>query len=258
MAAKTHKPHPVAALFPMLSKDELQEMADDIAERGLLQSIVLDPEGQILDGRNREAACKIAKVEPHYETYEGDDPAGYALATNILRRSLTKGQAAMIAAAARSVSEQSLARTGEIVGVSKTRMGEANTVQKFAPDLVDLVIAGTRTLDEAYGAARRRKQDAASEDAQLADLRKVYPELADKVVEGELTLPAAMTEMRERQARERRDREAATVAAQSITSRIPSEVASILIGVRLGTDGLITRDMISALRTAADQLEEAL
>ena len=58
--------HPVAALFPMLAGDELEELAADIKARGLLQPIVLDAEGRILDGRNRLAACKIAGVEPNF------------------------------------------------------------------------------------------------------------------------------------------------------------------------------------------------
>jgi hypothetical protein len=67
----------------------------------LLQPIVLDSECRILDGRNRHTACEIAKVEPRFETYEGDDPDGYALGVNITRRDLTKGQIALIAARAR-------------------------------------------------------------------------------------------------------------------------------------------------------------
>jgi ParB-like chromosome segregation protein Spo0J len=49
----------------MLSEDELIELADDIAANGLYEAIKLDPTGEILvDGRNREAACDIAGVEP--------------------------------------------------------------------------------------------------------------------------------------------------------------------------------------------------
>jgi hypothetical protein len=59
-----------------------------------------------------------------FETYEGDDPAGYALAVNLARRSLTKGQAAMIAAKAMIVSEtktegQSVAKA---IGTSGARI----------------------------------------------------------------------------------------------------------------------------------------
>src|SRR5687767_89338 len=99
--------HPVADLFPMLADDELRDLADDIKQRGLLQPIVLDGEGRVLDGRNRLAACRLAGVEPTFETYGGDDPDGYALSTNINRRHMTKGQQAMVAARARFVSNQS-------------------------------------------------------------------------------------------------------------------------------------------------------
>ena len=45
-----------------------------------------------LSNRNRRLACEIAGIDPAYEQYEGDDPGGYALAVNITRRHLTKGQ----------------------------------------------------------------------------------------------------------------------------------------------------------------------
>jgi ParB-like chromosome segregation protein Spo0J len=54
--------HPIAALFPMLADDELEELAADIKARGLLQPIVLDAEGRVLDGRNRLAACEKAGI----------------------------------------------------------------------------------------------------------------------------------------------------------------------------------------------------
>jgi ParB-like chromosome segregation protein Spo0J len=61
--------HPVAALFPMRADDELDELAADIKERGLLQPVVLDAEGRVLDGRNRLAACGKAGVKPDFVTY---------------------------------------------------------------------------------------------------------------------------------------------------------------------------------------------
>jgi hypothetical protein len=55
--------HPAADLFPMMSPEELQEFAADIVKNGQRHPIVLQ-NGVLLYGRNRLAACKLAKVEP--------------------------------------------------------------------------------------------------------------------------------------------------------------------------------------------------
>ncbi|HMH89628.1 MAG TPA: ParB/RepB/Spo0J family partition protein [Streptosporangiaceae bacterium] len=202
--------HPVADLFPMLPADELADLAADITERGLLQPVVLDGDGRVLDGRNRVAACEMAGVEPEFVTYDGDDPDGYALAVNIQRRNLTKGQTAIIAARACKETLQATRKVGQSLGMSAQRITQANVVLEFAPDLADAVAAGATGLDKAYEVARQRKTAADSVESQLARLRAEDPELADKVVEGELTLPGAWAEQKERAAEEDRQRLVAT------------------------------------------------
>ena len=89
--------HPLAAIFPMLPEAEIAELADDIVTYGQRVPItVLD--GQVLDGRNRLAACRFADVEPSFEIYEGGDPLGFVLSHNLHRRHLTTSQRAMVAA----------------------------------------------------------------------------------------------------------------------------------------------------------------
>src|SRR5690606_39879340 len=137
----------------MLADDELRELAEDIRQRGLLQPIVLAPDGSILDGRNRYAACQLAGVEPQYVTYEGDEPYGYALAVNIARRHLSKGQKAMVLARTeyKNYTEN---------GVSKQYVSWARQVQEYAPDLVPQVLSGTLPLNDAYATAQDRKREA--------------------------------------------------------------------------------------------------
>jgi ParB-like chromosome segregation protein Spo0J len=61
--------HPVAALFPMLADDELEELAADIKARGLRLPIIRDKEGKtLIDGRNRLVACEKAGVQPDFIT----------------------------------------------------------------------------------------------------------------------------------------------------------------------------------------------
>jgi hypothetical protein len=87
------KIHPAAELFPMLGDAELQDLGADIRKRGLLFPIsIYGKTGELLDGRNRLAACEIAEVEPSRYCYPGDDPVGFVLAANVHRRHLTAEQ----------------------------------------------------------------------------------------------------------------------------------------------------------------------
>ena len=115
--------------------------------RGQLQPIVLDSDGRILDGRNRFAACKLADVEPKFSTYEGDDPDGYALAVNISRRHMTKGQQAIVVARSCLVSKQKLRDAEAAHGINKARIAQANVILEFATDLADEVLAASALLD---------------------------------------------------------------------------------------------------------------
>ncbi|WP_083246741.1 MT-A70 family methyltransferase [Mesorhizobium sp. SEMIA 3007] len=90
-------PHPLAELFPMLSEQEVRELADDIVTYGQRHPIVL-LDGQVLDGRNRLAACRFADVEPVFIDYDGEDPLGFVLSLNLHRRHLSESQRAMVAA----------------------------------------------------------------------------------------------------------------------------------------------------------------
>ena len=85
------KIHPVAALFPMLDKAELDELAADIKANGLQQDIVRMGD-VLLDGRNRLAACELAGVKPTFQEYAGSDPQSFIVSANLRRRHLTREQ----------------------------------------------------------------------------------------------------------------------------------------------------------------------
>src|SRR5262249_7050956 len=90
--------HPLANFFPLLEGQELQDLADDIREKGQQETIKLYS-GQILDGRNRYRACRLAGVEPEFEDKSDEsDPLAYVISLNIKRRHLTTEQRAMLAA----------------------------------------------------------------------------------------------------------------------------------------------------------------
>jgi hypothetical protein len=82
--------HPLADAYPMLAEADLAVLAADIKANGLISKIVLH-EGMILDGRNRELACKLAGVEPQYRLLpEGRDPTAWVESANEHRRHLSQ------------------------------------------------------------------------------------------------------------------------------------------------------------------------
>jgi hypothetical protein len=191
---RAQEAHPVASLFPMLSTEELDELAADIAERGLLHAIVLDKDGLILDGRNRLEACNRAKVEPRFETYEGEDTVWYVLATNH-RRDMPKGAKAMAAVKAKSFAAKEWWGQGvslaQSIGVSEALVSKSTAVLEFAPELADQVIAAG-SLDDGYRIARERKEPANRNAGRLTELRSRHRDLAVQVDACELTLAHAL------------------------------------------------------------------
>ena len=89
--------HDHSRIFPMIEDDAFKELVVSIHEFGLVHPIVTF-EDQILDGRNRYAACKKAGVKPHLIEYEGNDPLGYVVISNLHRRHLSKDQRAEVVA----------------------------------------------------------------------------------------------------------------------------------------------------------------
>ena len=146
------KVHPVADMFPLMSTDELRELADDIAKNGLQEKPVFvwraDTGDLLLDGRNRLDALellgrKITKASLRIldPTCKSVDPVSYVISRNIRRRHLTSAQKEeLIAALLKIDPEKSNREIGrqlhvdhEKVGAvreQKVRTGEIPPVQK--------------------------------------------------------------------------------------------------------------------------------
>lgn len=162
-----HRPHPLADLFPRLDGDDLQTLADDIADNGLHHAVVIY-DGQVLDGRNRLAACELANVEPTFETFTGTEEEALALviSLNLQRRHLTTAQKAVLALSLLPFEEEAARRrqgtrtdllppgegsdggtalelAGARVGVSKNSVWRAREVDKQAPEVFAAMKDGT-------------------------------------------------------------------------------------------------------------------
>jgi N6-adenosine-specific RNA methylase IME4 len=145
--------YPAAGLFPMLDDEALVAMSQDIARHGLRHPIVLW-RGQLLDGRNRREACRLADVAPEVISFEGDESAALAFvaSVNLRRRHLPASQAALIAAEllgsaqgpAPAQGGKRAAVVADAAGVS-TRSVEhgVRVLERGAPELVEAVREGS-------------------------------------------------------------------------------------------------------------------
>jgi ParB-like chromosome segregation protein Spo0J len=185
--------HPAAELFPLMGEEELNDLVEDIRRFGLREPIVVY-EGKILDGRNRWRACERLGVEPWTVEWSGvgGSPTQYVLSKNIHRRHLTPSQRAAIALEALPLleeeakerqrqaafvtnlkreqetseavaeivqqpgNERAAERAASIAGVNPHYVYDAKKLQKDAPDLLDEVRKGLKSIPAAKREAKDR------------------------------------------------------------------------------------------------------
>lgn len=198
--SKSNKVHPVAAIFPLASEEEIRDLAQDIKEHGQRLPIVRNQAGITLDGRQREEACKLAGVEPSYAVFTGPeaDEIPFIMSVNDKRRHMKLGQRAMIAAKVAHLMGASQRKTAKSVGIAKGYVSNADIVLQYGPDLVDSVIAGTLALNDAYTEAKNRKAIALSEEQKISSLRNEYPDLMALVDDEAMSLNEACAAASER------------------------------------------------------------
>lgn len=232
---------PVADLFPMIAQDELAELAEDIAENGLQEPIVIaevNGELMLIDGRNRLAACKLAGVEPITRVLT-TDPTAYVLSANVHRRHLTKGQQAMATALAYpDASKLKRAGSGSFLKKdqdtpSEGHISKARFVLRHCRDKAEEVLRNAKyPLTVAYEEAQSivEKQRIAEEERQrqlaaLAILREEFSDLAALVDDQRLGLPEAIAagDQRREAARLKAEREAFEAAEKERREREAEE-----------------------------------
>ncbi len=196
--------HPAADVLPWMAECDLQEMADDIAAHGQRDDIDRLRDGRILDGRNRELACRVAGVEPRYITREDDVSDAEAVAlviSRMRRRNLTPSQRAMAAAELATLKKTDTlkqftvpsqegtvsqnAAAGQL-GASVASVERAAKVKRDAPELVESVKQGkldVRTAVEVAKLPKAKREKVAAADDPKAEAKKQLPKKPPKAAE---------------------------------------------------------------------------
>lgn len=233
------KVHPAAEFFPLMGDVELKALADDIKANGLRQPLVLDENGDLLDGRNRLAACKLAKVKPDYVTATGDDSFALVVSLNAMRRDLTKQQRAVIAALSwNSVSPQKRGRHGradvlaQMFGVSRAHVQRARALVQEAPKVAEAIRDGRVGLDGAWEALEEaRAQRAALEEEEerwereRKERREQLQQMTDDLLQVELLPPPRPEELEEPTPEQLK--QATAQADRSVDLREPSDALKL-------------------------------
>jgi len=168
------KNHPASEIFPMMGSESFARLKADIGANGLIEPIWVY-ENQILDGRNRERACRELSFEPDYRDYTGDSPTEFVMSLNFERRHLTSSQRAMIAIKALPVLEEeakerqlatlkhssivstnlcqrepgrAAEKAGKLAGVSRNQVHAAKRIARLAPEEIAKIESGEKTINK--------------------------------------------------------------------------------------------------------------
>lgn len=188
------KQHDLSKAFPAMTEAEYSALLENIREHGQRHPIITY-QGQILDGHHRFRACAELGKEPYLKEYGGNDPAGYAISSNLHRRHLSASQ-----------------RAGAIVACNEWRnegrvqLCTGAELPKTSAQLAETAQVSTRTIDSAKAAQSagfgELIRDGKIEAKPAAELARKAPEVAARVVAKEITPAQGKAELQAKVKRE--------------------------------------------------------
>lgn len=159
--------HKLANLFPMMSKEELTSLCEDMRQGGYDNKFpVTLYEDKILDGRNRQLAADTVGVIPEYAQFSGSpqDAFFFVIRSNLNRRHLNESQRTIVAAkmanmplggavyrSANLPTENNISQpeAAKMMRVSTRSVTSGKRILDKAPEMADKIMAGEMTVHEA-------------------------------------------------------------------------------------------------------------
>lgn len=222
--AEKYKNHPAADAFPMMDDGRYAELLADIRQNGQREPITLCEE-MILDGRNRLRACVEAGIEPEFREHKGD-PWAFAWSLNGARRDLEATVRALIYRRCEEGSEKWAKRLAKIAEDGRRKKSEAAKEQPRDPS-GKMQTKPVADHSDPQPGSRHVAREARAAEAKVspatmarADQIAKRPDLAKKVVSGEMKPTDALREIRSEKRRKELE-EAAKVAAAVVSESRP-------------------------------------
>lgn len=165
--------HELADLFPAMVDADFEALVQDVTKRGQIEPAWVH-DGKVIDGRHRARACERIGQPLRYRTYRGDDPLGFVIALNLVRRHLDESQRAMVAAKmanmeqghrsdlqpSANLQKVSQEDAAKMLNVSTRTVASAAKVRKEAdPEVVQAVERGVISVAAAADVAKLKDKD---------------------------------------------------------------------------------------------------
>lgn len=203
--------HPASEIFAMLDGVKFEEFAEEIKQQGLINPIVMHPDGSILDGRNRYKACIEKGIEPRFVTWDGSGgtEATFVWQVNSVRRHLTEGAKQIagaryarheartaeerrkahlipdalhrfdhssVSADTHEPSKRSRTKAAEVLGTSEASLARAIVVDKYGtPEEIKAVEAGELPVARAAKNIAKRRRTGIEVEPPLGGFSLVVP-----------------------------------------------------------------------------------
>lgn len=177
--------HPAADIWPLMTDEELDDLAADIVQHGQRLPIPF-VDGLLLDGRNRWLACERANIEPWTADVETDDPDALAWSLNEHRRhapvevrAIAAGKRQTLARGDNQHSSGELPSQTDVAdrfGISVATLKRARTVVEHGnPVIIDAVTSGDVAVSLAEKTVRRIEETGEAITS-VADIKRVMRE----------------------------------------------------------------------------------
>lgn len=262
MTTKELPVHPAAAIFPMMTEEELADLAADIKKNGLKSPLVTgvhDGREVLIDGRNRKRACEIAGIEPKYEKLNGEDQQAFIISANLKRRHLNSGQRAMAMAMMYptgkpgSKNSPTSSVSQEVWAITQASLSHARTVLADSRALAEEVMSGAKFLDAAYRESKARLDANRGVEEKRQRVATAAPDLHVLVQDSRMTLDDALAALNERERKAKEIAQHGRQAAQQLGDLL-SHVAAIAMAFQQGERGMIDPKKFAAIGGAMSQL----
>jgi ParB-like chromosome segregation protein Spo0J len=225
--------------LPSLSLDEYEALRESIREKGVIEPVVTDENGKVIDGHHRVRVCKELGIEYPMRVIEGlseEQKQDLSVELNMHRRHLTKEQKKELAVSLREQGWRN-ARISKVIGVDRSTVGRwfpenvanatSNNSDKSTPTQNLEAIIAERVEQEL---ARRETSKTERWDNVPLPNEEPEPDAETKRLEAEI---AARDAFAKRQAQEMKELRQELEAAKKLDRKVIDEMVAAKTAARL-------------------------